>query len=364
MVDIVDKLLDITKDMDAELAECKEKMLRLEERAALDAAEVKYLKHTVVRRDQAIVDLKDKVHVEASGHARYVALGKELKRIMPDKDRHALKGPVDKRAEEVIEKLQVGFDELYASHVSGDKSAEREHKEKLRKVAEAFKKKRAPHAKGAATRSPIHKQGGKGAIPRPVAKPKRQGLRSPQNRHMSAVTAEWNKIKAAAKEKGESHISLFNYAKERWAALPAEGKQVYIDAFVAEKAARDAARVASGEYTPKKVASQKSNGQKPPPCDPNHPWKAGAIKKADSAANDNGNTDADEDDADDVAVGGDAEGGDAEAGEEEGNEGEECEEGEEAQTGGATAAAAATAAADDDDDDDVDGDDSDSDADA
>ena len=352
MVDIVDKLLGITKNMHEELEASKEQMLQMEKKRILYQAELAHLKHKVARRDQAIVDLKDKVHVEASGHARYVALGRELKRIMPDKDRQSLKGPVDKRAEEVIEKLQNGFDELYASHTEADEDAEKAYKEKLRKVADQFKAK-ASSAAIKSLKSPINKKGGKGGKGDKKneggqPKQKRKGLRSAQNRHMSAITAEWNEIKAAAQAKKETYISLFNYAKERWDALPAEGKQVYIDAFVAERVARDEARVASGEYTPKKVAAGKSNGQKPLPCDPNHPWQAEAMKKANSAADDNGNTDADEDDT---------EGGNAEADEKEGNEGEEGEEDEEAQTGGA-------ADDDDDDDGDGDGDDSDSNSDA
>tara|TARA_B100001109_G_scaffold141983_1_gene115608 strand:- start:5210 stop:6169 length:960 start_codon:yes stop_codon:yes gene_type:complete len=233
MVDIVDKLLDITKDMDAELTECKEKMLRLEERAALDAVDLKYLKQKVARRDQAIVDLKEQVHVKASGHARYVALGKELKRTMPDEDRQSLKETVEKRAEEVMKKLNTGLHELYATHSSGDKSADREHKEKVRKVSEAFKQKLA-------TKSPIKKKGGKAGKKKEDGQPKkkRQGFRTPKNRHMTAVTPEWNKIKKAAQEKKESYISLFDYANQRWGELSDEGKKVYKDAFEAEKAAR------------------------------------------------------------------------------------------------------------------------------
>ena len=254
MVDIIDKLLDITKDMDTELTECKEKMLRLEERAALDAVDIKYLKHKVTRREQAIADLKEEVHVKASGHARYVALGKELKRTMSDEDRQSLKGTVEKRAEEVMKKLNTGLNELYATHSSGDKSADREHKEKVRKVSEAFKQKLA-------TRSPIKKKGGKAGKKKEDGQPKkkRQGFRTSKNRHMTAVTPEWNKIKEAAKEKKERYISLFEYSNQRWGELSDEGKKVYIDAFEAEKAARVASKFAAVEKEYNKPTANKSN---------------------------------------------------------------------------------------------------------
>lgn len=263
MVDVVDKLLVITKDMHEELEASKEKMLQLEKKRVLYQAELVHLRHKVARRDQAIVDLKDRVHVETSGHARYVALTKELKGVMSETDRAALKAPCEKRAGSIVDRFQGKFDELYASHAEADEDAEKAYKEKARKVADQFNAK-ASSAASKSLKSPIGKKAGKGKKPENgEPKQKRQGLRSAQNRHMSAVTPEWNEIKKAAQAKKENYPALFNYAKTRWDALPAEEKKVYQDAFEAEKAARDAAKIASGEMKPKKPTAGKSNGQKP-----------------------------------------------------------------------------------------------------
>ena len=303
MVDIVDKLIGITKDMHDELEASKEQMLQLEKKRVLYQAELVHLKHKVARRDQAIVDLKDRVHVETSGHARYVALTKELKGVMSETDRAALKAPCEKRAASIVDRFQGRFDELYASHTEADEDAEKAYKEKARKVADQFKAK-ASSAASESLKSPIGKKAGKGKKPENgEPKQKRQGLRSAQNRHMSAVTPEWNEIKKAAQAKKQTWPQLFNYAKTRWDALPEAEKKVYQDAFEAEKAARDAAKIANGEKVPKKSAASKSNGQKSAASnsadedEENGAAAAAAAEEAEEDAAEEGEEDAAEEDA-------------------------------------------------------------------